>query len=818
MKISDIARKINATPIPLPEMEINWLLTDSRSLSFPTGTLFFALKTSRNDGHKYIPELYRQNVRCFVVSKALPNSAEMPNAFFLQVDNTLDALQLLVAEYRKNFQIPIIGITGSNGKTVVKEWLNQLLNKDFKVVRSPKSYNSQIGVPLSVWSLKQSTELGIFEAGISTVREMERLQPIISPTIGIYTNLGDAHSEGFKSQKQKCEEKLKLFAQANVLIYNSDDKLVDITIAQAQLPATLFSWGKNPDASVQILNVHKNDCTTISLQHANNSFDVSIPFTDDASIENSMQCICTMLYLNYPVDEIVKRMQKLEQVAMRLEVKDGINHCIIINDTYNSDINSLEIALNLFSRQATKKKLPKTLILSDIQQSGYDKIELYKMVAKLIKSKKIDQLIGVGKEILSMADYFSLEKKHFFKHTDELLKSSLLRSLHNEIILLKGAREFRFETILQRLELTVHETTLDVDLNALISNFNYFRSKLRPETKTVAMVKAFAYGSGSIEVAGMLQNNHCNYLAVAVADEGAELRRAGIRIPIMVMNPEKAALENIIEHELEPEIYSFRLLELFLAKVEKLAVTDYPIHIKIDTGMHRLGFEEKDLPTLIERLKTQNQLKVRSVFSHLAGADGAEFDDFTKSQVAKFERCANQFTTAFSHKILRHILNSAGIERFPQYQFDMVRVGIGLYEVSALPDVALDTVCTLRTVVLQIRDVKAGDTVGYSRKGKIDRDSRIGIIPIGYADGFDRRLSNGVGEVWINGKRAKIVGNICMDSCMIDLTDIDAKEGDKVEVFGKNIPIQEVAQNLNTIPYEILTGVSRRVKRVYFIN
>ena len=819
MKLPIIAQLLGAHPDSVPDTDIHWLLTDSRSLSFPSGTLFFALKASRNDGHRYIAELYRQNLRYFVVSELHPDFETLTDAVFLLVTDTLEALQTLAAAHRAAFNLPVIGITGSNGKTVVKEWLYQLLHTDYRIVRSPRSYNSQIGVPLSVWALSESTELGIFEAGISQSGEMQKLEPIIRPTIGIFTNLGDAHQEGFTGLKQKCDEKIKLFIHSEVLIYNSDNKLVEISIAQAGLKSRLFSWGKKADAVVRIVKKTKTEAnTSLTLRYREKEFDLNIGFTDDASVENAIQCVCTLLYMNYKPAEIAKRLLSLETVAMRLEVKEGDHGCLIINDTYNSDLNSLSIALSFLNQQSTRKNLSRTVILSDILQSGHSSEELYELVARLIQSKNIHRMIGVGEVISSYADKFNTPEKYFFRRTDDLLKSPLMREFNKEIILLKGSRSFHFEDILARLELIVHETTLDVDLNALVDNLNYFRSKLRPETKIMCMVKAFAYGSGSVEVARTLQNNRCDYLAVAVGDEGAELRREGIRVPIVVMNPEKGAFGTIFDNKLEPEIYSFRLLKLFMAAAEKLALTDYPIHIKIDSGMHRLGFESQDVPGLVELLKNQNQLKVRSVFSHLVGADSPAFDDFTRHQLEVFTRCADEISNSFSHKIMRHILNSAGIERFPEYQFDMVRLGIGHYGITALPGVKLATVCTLKTVILQIRNVKAGDTVGYSRRGKLTRDSRIGVIPIGYADGFDRHLSNGVGEVWVNGHRALVVGNVSMDISMIDLTDIPANEGDEVEIFGNNITIDEMADKLQTIPYEILTSVSRRVKRVYFIS
>jgi len=726
-------------------------------------------------------------------------------------------LQTLATAHRLAFKIPVIGITGSNGKTVVKEWLYQLLHTDYRIVRSPRSYNSQLGVPLSVWALNENTQLGIFEAGISEMNEMEHLQKIIQPTIGIFTNLGEAHQENFTGLKQKCEEKLKLFTQAETLIYCSDNKLVEICIAQSGFKGRLFSWGNSVKADLQVLKVVKTATgTNLSLKYNETEMSVIIPFTDDASIENGLQCVAVMLQLGLGIKEIAKRILDLEAVAMRLEVKDGVRNCLIINDSYNSDLNSLAIALDFLNQQATAKNLSKTLILSDILQSGQSPDELYKTVAELVKNKNIQRIIGIGTEISKHESEFQSLDKTFFEHTEDFLKSTLVRELRNEIVLLKGSRKYHFEDISEKLELVTHETTLEVNLNALVDNLNYFRSKLRPETKMMCMVKAFAYGSGAVEVARTLQHNRCDYLAVAVADEGAELRREGIRIPIIVMNPEKGSFGMIFDNKLEPEIYSFRLLDAFVVAAEKFGLTDYPIHIKIDSGMHRLGFEQQDMEQLLARLKNQNQVKVRSVFSHLAGSDDAKFDAFTRQQISAFTTCADQLSAVFSHYIMRHILNSAGIERFPEYQFDMVRLGIGHYGISSLPDVNLKQVCALKTVILQIKNVKAGETVGYGRKGIVNVDKRIAIIPIGYADGFDRKLGNGVGEVLINDQRAKVIGNVCMDLVIIDVTNIEAKEGDVVEIFGDHLTISEVANWLKTIPYEVLTSVSRRVKRVYF--
>lgn len=815
MNINDIALNIGIEA-KFPDIEINWLLTDSRTLSFPAESLFFAIKTKRNDGHRYVSELYRQHQFYFVVSEMLPEFESLTNAVFLVVDNTLDALQKLVARHRAAFNTPVIGITGSNGKTVIKEWLYQLLHTDYVIVRSPRSYNSQIGVSLSVWMMNNATQLGIFEAGISLPGEMEKLEPIIRPNIGVFTNLGDAHQENFHSLKQKCEEKLKLFKGSGVLVYNSDNKLIDISIAQSEFKGKLLSWGTNPKAVLRILSIKKSQKTKVEFTYNNSAFSVEIPFSDDASIENSIHCVAVMLYLGIDSKEIARRILLLETVAMRLEVKDGVRNCVIINDSYNSDLNSLSIALDFMNQQASGNDLTRTLILSDILQSGQSQEELYSIVAELVKNKNVQKLIGIGSEISRQSEKFISIDSVFYDDTESFLKSGNIHDFRNEIILLKGSRKFRFEHISSKLEKIAHETILEVNLNALIENFNYFRSKLRPDTKIMSMVKAFAYGSGAIEVARTLQHHRCDSLAVAVADEGAELRREGIRIPIVVMNPEKGSFGLIFDNNLEPEIYNFRILDSFIDAAEKLGIYDYPIHIKIDSGMHRLGFEASDIERLIQRLQQQQQVKIRSVFTHLAGADEARFDSFTRQQIDTFSKCADRMCEVFQHKILRHVLNSSGIERFPEYQFDMVRLGIGHYGISALPEVNLQQVCALKTIILQIKNVKAGDTVGYSRKGIVSRDMRIAVLPIGYADGFDRKLGNGNGEVFVNGSRVKVVGNVCMDLIMVDISSIDAKEGDVVEIFGDNIHISEVAEKLNTISYEVLTSVSRRVKRVYF--
>ncbi|MDR0844000.1 MAG: bifunctional UDP-N-acetylmuramoyl-tripeptide:D-alanyl-D-alanine ligase/alanine racemase [Tannerella sp.] len=816
--IEEIATLIKAKYHTLNECFIDHLLTDSRTLSYPESTIFFAIKTTRNDGHKYIPELYRLRVRNFVVTNFLPEFEAMGDANFLVVGDVLASLQKWVAYHRKKFQIPVIGITGSNGKTIVKELLYQLLHSDFNIVRSPRSYNSQLGVPLSVWQMNEKHTLGIFEAGISQPDEMAKLRRIIAPTIGIITNIGEAHQENFISSLQKGLEKVSLFSESEVIIYNADNEFISHLLEVACLSHKGLGWSRiNSEAPVFVESVQKKDvstelrCTMMGITHT-----YEIPFTDDASIENVIHCISLMLYLKPSNLRNIPLFAALEPVAMRLEVKDGVNHCLLINDTYNSDINSLDIALDFLQSRRGEQHLKSTVILSDILQSGMVPKSLYKKVAELFARKKVDRIIGIGRDLKEYGAAFKMESE-FYLTTDEFIHSPSLKSFQNELVLLKGSRIFHFERITELLEKKVHETILEVNLDAIIHNYNYFRAKLRPDTKIVCMIKAFGYGVGSYELAKTLQEHRCDYLAVAVADEGEELRKEGISIPIMVMNPEFSSFNKLFEYQLEPEVYSFRLLDALVKETERCGITSFPIHIKIDTGMHRLGFQEKDIPELCERLRNQGGLPVRSVFSHLVGADSAEHDDFTREQIRKFTEAAETLEQGLGHPVLKHILNSAGIERFTEYQFDMVRPGIALYGVSAIDELKdLQTVSSLKTTILEIQDVPAGDSVGYGRKSFVERDSRIAVIPIGYADGLNRLLSNGVGEVVVRGKRCPVIGNICMDICMIDVTDVDAQEGDVVTVFGNELPVNEIARKLNTIPYEILTSVSPRVKRIYY--
>lgn len=815
--IAEISEILKAEAIILRNQPVSVLLTDSRSLFFPEESLFFALKTGRNDGHRYIPDLYKRGLRNFVVSDKSLDINFFTGANFLFVKDTLQALQDLAAAHRARFDCPVIAITGSNGKTIVKEWLWQLLRDDVQVERSPRSYNSQTGVPLSVWQMDENTELGIFEAGISLPGEMDRLKTIIKADWGILTNIGVSHQENFSSYEQKAEEKIRLFESCETVIYCKDQTLSDKVIREKYPEVHLFAWSR-VDASAQLFikkTQEKGLELVVDYVWQGTTSEITLPFVDASSLENAMHCLSVLLLRGVTASTIAERMRHLEPVAMRLEVKEGKNGCVIINDSYNSDVNALELALDFQARRTAGTSMKRTLILSDILQSGQNPADLYRNVSALLRRKQVDHLIGIGHELSAHADLFHMQTNFYLK-TDRLLLSGLLDQLRNESVLVKGCRSFGFEEISERLSLKVHETVLEVNLDALVHNVNYFRSYLKPTTQIIAMVKAAGYGSGSLEVAKTLQTHACDVVAVAVADEGVELRHGGITIPILVMNPEFGSFATIFEHKLEPEIYSFKLLDAFIRESEREGIDNYPIHIKLDTGMHRLGFEEKELPALIEVLKGQESLRVRSVFSHLAGSDEIQLDYYTEMQLDLFERMSTQIQEAFQHRILRHILNSAGIERYPEYQYDMVRLGIGMYGISAINQDAVRNVSTLKTTILQIKSLEAGQSVGYNRKGMLNRDSRIATLPIGYADGLDRHLGNGLGEVLINGKRVPMIGNICMDACMADVTDIEASEGEEVIIFGDGLPLSEVSEKLGTIPYEILTSVSNRVKRIYF--
>jgi alanine racemase len=783
---------------------ISTLAIDSRKAVAGDQTLFFAIKGDRHDGHKYIQDLYKIGVRQFVTEKDIPIQS-LSDANIIKVDNAIAALQILAAQHRSQFNLPVIGVTGSNGKTIIKEWLFQLLSREYNIVKNPGSYNSQVGVPLSVWQIASHHQLGIFEAGISQKGEMEKLEKVIQPTIGIFTNIGTAHDEGFDSIDQKTSEKLKLFKNVKKLIYCKDHKIIDSQIKRTAVPS--LSWGFSKDADITIIK-KGNRYDLVSKEE---KISINLNFTDQASIENAFHCVVVMMHLGYKQDQIQNGIYSLRAIPMRLELKEGVNQSQVIDDAYNNDLGGLQIGLDFLANQQQKKK--KRLILSDILQSGLDDNTLVSNIAEVVNKSGVNSFVGVGPLLKKHPQLFKVPSI-FFSDTEQFLKEFSLESIQQEAILIKGARTFQFEKIVAHLQKKLHGTIMEIDLGAMVHNLNYFKSRLKPETKIMVMVKAFAYGSGSNEVASLLQYHQVDYLGVAYADEGIELRKNNITLPIMVMNPAEESFPAIQTFNLELEIYSLKILKSLL---NFLNGQSCKIHIKIDTGMHRLGFEENQIEELIDVLKLNKNLKVVSIFSHLAGADEEQHDAFSHEQANKFIKCAEKISNAIGYKPILHILNSPGILRLTDLQLDMVRLGIGLYGIDPTTEGGnpLRPVATLKTIISQIKKIKAGESIGYGRKGKADKEITIATIAVGYADGFSRAFSRGVGEVLINGKRAKVIGNVCMDMTMIDITDINAKEGDEVIVFGESLPIEEVASKINTITYEILTSTSERVKRVF---
>jgi len=799
---------------PDPNAVIRTLAFDSRKLADEKFTLFFALH-GRRSGETYIKQAYASGVRNFVVRTDYKDTDAWPGANFLFVDHPVQALQSLAAAHRKQFDYPVIAITGSNGKTIVKEWLYQLLRHDKKIVRSPKSYNSQIGVPLSVWNMTAEHELGIFEAGISLGGEMAALANVIQPTIGVLTNLGDAHNEGFSSKAEKLEEKLKLFSQVDLFVY-SPRYIPDENIS---LPGKeQFSWAFNQPADLCI--THQEDSpsggTTLTASFQGQIMSCQLPFRDAASLENVVCCWSVLLALHYKPSEVTQWLEKLHTVNMRMELKKGINNCSVIDDSYSLDLSSLSIALDFLNQQKQHPK--KTLILSDIPESGISSETLYRQVADLLRSKEVDRLIGIGPEISAFSSLFSLEQQ-FYESTASFLSDMPQLRLNNEAILLKGARRFEFEHISKALTQKVHETVLEINLSALEENLNHYKSRLKPGVKLMAMVKAFSYGSGSYEIANILQFNGVDYLTVAYADEGVSLRQAGITLPIMVMNPDVDGFETMIDNNLEPELYSLRVLRSFLDALSSSGRTGYPVHIKLDTGMHRLGFSPNELEPLLALISGEPCIIVKSAFSHLTSSEDPDSDHFTRQQIKLFSEMTTRLESALGYSIIKHIANTSAISRLPEAQFDMVRLGIGLYgvdsSVSSMKS-PLHTVARLVTCVSQIKELSKGDTVGYNRRGVMLHDGKVATVKIGYADGYDRKLGNGVGQMLINGHLVPTIGSICMDMCMLDVTGVDVEEGDEVIVFDGEHTVSHIARQLETIPYEVLTGISQRVKRVYF--
>lgn len=809
-----VGGKLLHTNLPF-EYPVQNLITDSRGLFHPENSVFFALKGIRHDGHAFIPELAEKGVRVFVVSSVSGLTMESRIAL-IRVDDTLEALRKLAAFHRSRFSIPVVGITGSNGKTVIKEWLHDLLSDHLSITRSPKSYNSQVGVPLSVWNLMSGIDLAIFEAGISMPGEMAELEKIIRPDTGIFSNIGDAHQENFKSLKQKTGEKLKLFERSKRIIYCADHpEAAMIRHFCRERGISPVGWTlENKRAVITFRSCPEKGGTRMTARGKNLDSSFFIPFADPSSVENCCHCFAAAVTLGIDPEETGVRFRRLVPLSMRLEIRKGMNNCLLVNDTYNSDINSLAIALNVLNRQAETNHLRKTVILSDIRQSGLPAPGLYTQVSRLLEDAGVQNIFGIGQEISGASSLFAQEKR-FFMTTEEFVSKMKPSHFSDSAILIKGAREFRFEEISEMLQQKAHRTVLEINLDALVANLNAFRSLLPNDTKIMVVVKAFSYGSGDVEIAKLLQHQRVDSLAVAVADEGMELRQAGITLPVLVMNPEAHSFRQMIDYQLEPNLYSLELAGEFARAVDLHALPHFPVHLKIDTGLNRLGIKsDEEIGQMLELFHHNPQLRLQSVFSHLAASEDPSSDHFTLSQINRFEEVCVRISDFLGYSVMRHILNSAGIERFSRFGFEMVRLGIGLYGVG-YGNLQLKPVGRLKSVISQIKEVVPGETIGYNRSGKILHNSRIAVLPVGYADGLDRRLGNRVGRIFVNGEYAPFVGNICMDMCMADVTGIDCRPGDEAEIFGEHLTVAEMAKSAGTIPYEILTGISQRVKRVY---
>lgn len=819
-RLSNIAKIINATvDAESSDAVISILLTDSRKLTDAKHSLFFALDGPVRNGHLFIPELYKAGLRQFVVSRT-PDKKRFPTAIFLKVDNVLSALQKLARYHRNQFNYDVIGITGSNGKTIVKEWIFQLLEASYNIVRSPKSYNSQIGVSLSVWQMSSQNNLAIFEAGISQPKEMNRLADIIDPTIGVLTHIGSAHNEGFNNALAKLREKIKLFQHAKIVISNGDDILIRREVEKCHPKA--FFWGKNQTNILRICHIKKQKtCTSIKLYYQDQNVEVKIPFIDDASIENAICACATALCVGLSIKDMQSRTTHLQSVNMRLAFNAGINNCIIINDSYSADTDSLAIALDFLKQQG--KRLKKTVILSDFLQSGKNLKRIYEDIISQLQQHKITRLIGVGTEMQNIVPKIITEKKIKFDFASYPNTDAFLQHLHSfefkeEAILIKGARVFAFEKIATQLEQRAHHTVLEINLNAIAHNFQTFQHRLHSSTKIMVMVKAFAYGSGGAEIASLLQYHKADYLGVAYADEGVELRKAGITLPIMVLNPEESAFELITDYNLEPDIFSSRILELFERHLLQSGLKQYPIHIEIETGMNRLGFNVEDLGELGDRLKNNQLVKVKSVFSHLAASEDKAEDKFTLYQYNLILIASDKLHQILGYPFIRHIANTSAIARLPKIQLEMVRLGIGLYGIAGKQmSKKLVPALTLKSTIAQIKCIKKGETVSYNRLGIAEKDTVIATVRIGYADGYSRKFGNGNGYMIVKNKKAAVIGSVCMDMVMINITQIkNVQEGDEVIVFGSVLPIQSLAKMIDTIPYEIMTSISQRVKRVYW--
>ncbi len=811
----EISKIVNGKLIGRSDLVVSNVVIDSRQVSISAGDAFFAIRGKNHDGHRFIGNLYNKGIRTFLVEILPENSGEFQDAAFILTDNTIRALQLLASDKRKSFSSPVIGITGSAGKTVVKEWLADILGLTIPVVRSPKSYNSQIGVPLSVLKLDEQYKLGIFEAGISLPGEMDRLRQVMNPEIGIITNIGDAHRENFPDDTAKAREKLKLFKNAKTIIYCSDQELIDDLILNDDTfnNKKLVDWSyKKSGAKIRVKsNIRSGNMTGAEISYNGETYNFLIPFSDRASVENALTVIAVCLAMGTDTSVISKGLSGLVSVAMRMEKRTGINGCQLIEDFYNSDPGSLSMALDYLTSQKSRKK---ALILSDFIESGRIEKELYADVAGLVRKTGIERFIGIGPALSRNMDLFE-KGARFYYSTDDFIRHFNPDDYKNEIILLKGARRFEFEDIGKLLELQVHQTLMEVNLDAIAHNLNEFRRLLAPETGIMVMVKAFAYGAGPAEIASLLEYHRVSYLGVAYADEGIELRNAGVRLPVMVMNPDPSSSELMIRYSLEPEIYSFQALEKFSEVSSRHGLFQYPVHIKIDSGMHRLGFMPDEIVKLTDNIKKTGSIKIASVFSHLASSDDPEFDQFTHQQVKVFVKEVSQIRKAVGYPFIRHICNSSAIVRFPEYQFEMVRLGIGIYGAGSFPGLSLRPAGRFTSRISQIKKIPAGDPVGYGCADVSDNERIIAIIPAGYADGLNRKLGNRNGSLFIRNRRVPIIGNVCMDMCMVDISDIDAEVGDEAEIFGGNITVDEMAEKCQTIPYEILTSIPGRVKRVF---
>ncbi len=802
MTFRELAKIVAGNLVQAPvDRPVDTLLTDSRKPVLGEGSVFFAIRGERHDGHQYIGELYAMGVRQFVVEHTtIPG----PEANVVVVPSSLRAIQQLAIDQRNAHHVPVVGITGSNGKTTIKEWLFQVLSPDYRVIKNPGSYNSQLGVSLSVWGMNATHELGVFEAGISRTSEMDRLREIIQPTLGIFTNLGSAHNEGFYSMREKADQKARLFLHCEKTIYCRDHETVHEALVRTGV--TTLSWGVHPDADIRLEQLEPERFRVTQRELV---FDLNLPFTDHALQENAFHVVAFLLLRGYAPGVIQDRISQLHAVPMRLELKQGIHRSQLIDDSYNNDLAGLKISIDFLRHQQKGKKY---IILSDILQSGLEPDQLTAQIRNLLGSYPIS-LIGIGPVLSQQQAMF--DGGRFFPSTDAFLEQLDPEQFADSVVLIKGARTFQFERIVRRLQRKVHGTVMEVDLTSMVHNLNYFKSRLRPGTRIMGMVKAFAYGSGSEEVANLLQYHRVDYLGVAFADEGVDLRKNNITVPIMVMNPSEESFPLMLQHHLEPEVYSPRI---FRALVDFLRGRPCSIHLKLDTGMHRLGFGEDDLADLETALRSNPHLRVASVFTHLSGADERTHDEFSALQARRFTGMADRLESTLGYKPLRHMLNSSGILRFPDYHLDMVRLGIGLYGIDPTEEghANLRPVVTLKTIISQIKQLKSGETVGYGRRGKVEKDATLATLAIGYADGFSRRFSNGTGNVLVHGRLAPVKGNVCMDMTMVDITGIPAREGDEAIIFGPGLPIQQVAQWIETIPYEILTSTSDRVKRVFY--